>query len=74
LRRSADIASKPHLWKHGASAVSLETQPNFEGTPSSDIEEINMTEVLEHLDDTNRMSSRRLGEASWDTQETVMIG
>jgi hypothetical protein len=44
----------------------------FEGAPSSDIEETNMTKVLEHLDDINRgMLSRRLEEASWDTQERL---
>jgi len=27
LRRDVDIASKPRIWDHGASAVSLETRP-----------------------------------------------
>jgi hypothetical protein len=60
---------RPHTNK-GARAIKGNTRSTlFEGIPNSDIEEINMTEVLAHLDDINRMSSRRLEETSWDTQE-----
>jgi hypothetical protein len=44
---------------------------SFDGTPGNDVEEIDMTEVLEHLEDIDRMSSRKQEEASKDAQECI---
>jgi hypothetical protein len=42
-----------------------------DGDPGNELEEIDMGEVLEHLEDIDRMSSRRLDEASRDAQECL---
>jgi len=31
LRRTADTGLKPRIWNHGATTVSLEAQPTFQG-------------------------------------------
>jgi len=42
-----------------------------EEAPGNDIEDVNMAEVLEHLDDIDRMSTRRHEDANRDAQECL---
>ena len=42
-----------------------------DSAPSNELEDLDMTEVLEHLEDIDRMSSRRIEEASKETQECL---
>jgi hypothetical protein len=41
------------------------------GQPGNEVEEIDMSEVLEHLEDIDRMSSKRQDEVGRDTQECL---
>ena len=42
-----------------------------DGTPGNDLEEINMSEVLDHLEDIDCMASRRLDDASEEACECL---
>ena len=43
----------------------------FDGAPGNEIEEVDMTEVLEHLEDIDRMASRRNEETDRDAQQCL---
>ena len=42
-----------------------------DGAPGNDLEEIDMSEVLDHLEDIDRMASRKLDDASEEAQECL---
>ena len=42
-----------------------------DGAPGNDLEEIDMSEVLDHLEDIDRMASRRLDDASEEARECL---